>query len=340
MRKHFFLLSSLLALGVVAAATNDIKVWIPSGSADTTKEQTNKQVVVGGWLQDPGKAHWQDFMVPEFLNHDPDEPRVGAQALVDLMRNGMSAGTINTVVQPGTKARPRFFVIADGDYVAIAHLPGNFDLDHPQAGVDPGATVGGNVFHVVNGKITEWWYYPNGGSGPGAVTTSTPQPGADKIDVAKNSTRPGAFGNTPLAYAVQPTSNEVEAANKKLVAAWLKDFWVDRNYSTWSKYMNAAFRNHDVRLPAQGAQALATWLQANPNFESDYADVKGVAKPQLFMLAEGDLVFVLGSPEAKDKFDPQAQIGVMSGNIIRVQDGKVAEWWHIGSRQARRAAGG
>ncbi|MFT3907686.1 MAG: hypothetical protein QM718_15420 [Steroidobacteraceae bacterium] len=72
---------------MAAAADSDIKVWIDAGKGDVAKETRNKQVVVGGWLQDPGKEHWQNFMVPEFINHDPDEPRVGAQALVDWLVN-------------------------------------------------------------------------------------------------------------------------------------------------------------------------------------------------------------------------------------------------------------
>ncbi|MGC3980677.1 MAG: hypothetical protein QM808_05405 [Steroidobacteraceae bacterium] len=330
------MLTCTLLASTVHAADADIKVWIDAGRGGIAKESINKQTVVGGWLQDPGKAHWQNFMVSEFLNHDPDEPRVGAQALVDLMRSGPSAATLATVVSPGAKAKPRFFVIADGDYVAIAHNPANFDMNKPTPGVDPGAHLGGNVFHVVNGKITEWWYYANG-SGPNAAG-SDQQPGGTQIDISANSMRPDAFGNTPIIYGTGKPVDKDEARNKKLVLAWLKEFWVQQKYGAWSKYMSAEFRNHDVRQPALGAQALADWLLTHPEFKSDYALSKGVAHAQLFLLAEGDLVFVLGSPEVNNSFDPQAQIGAMSGNVLRIENHKIVESWHIGNNQHNRVA--
>ena len=334
-RIGLFMIAALLGSAAYAAGSSDIKVWIPSGAADAAKEKLNKDVVVGGWLQDPGKAHWQNFMVPEFVNHDPDEPRVGAQALVDLMSKGPGAATMAATVPAGGLAKARFFVIADGDYVAIAHKPANFDLDKPTPNVDPGTAIGGNVFHVVNGKITEWWYYAGGRPEGGSAAT---QPGADKLDVANNSIRPDKFGNTPIAYGVGKLSDQSEARNKQLALEWLQDFWVKQNYDNWTRYMSATFRNHDVRQPAQGAQALVDWLKANPEFKSDYATSKGSAHPQLFVLAEGDLVFVLGSPEVTQQFDPAAQIGAMSGNVMRIENGKVAEWWHIGSSTQRAAA--
>jgi predicted SnoaL-like aldol condensation-catalyzing enzyme len=324
------LTSSLLlaALASVSLAADLARVWIPAGAGNAATEKRNKDVVVGGWLQDPGKAHWRDFMVPEFLNHDPDEQRIGAQALVDQMTGGRASTTLAAIVPPGGLARPRFTVIADGEYVAVAHNPQGFDLDAPAPGVDPGAALGGNVFHVVNGKITEWWFYA-GARAPAAG-------GAAAADAAGNIRR-GVYGNTPLIYAPRPTDEKTEAANKQLVLAWIRDFWVDRHYAAWQRYLGAGFRNHDARFPAQGAAELVTWLGANPDFRSEYAVSRGVGRPLLFLLAEGDLVFALDSPEVNDHFDPGAQIASMTGNIFRVADGRIVESWRAGSTRTVRA---
>jgi len=137
-----------------------------------------------------------------------------------------------------------------------------------------------------------------------------------------------------LIYGSGPTNKIVEAANKRLVLAWLEDFWVDRDYDNWPRYMAPDFRNHDTREPALGAQALADWLKARPDFGSDYTIGKGIAHPQLFLLAQGDLVFVGGAPNITDHYDPSAQQWQYGGNIIRVKDGKIAEWWRVGDEKS------
>jgi len=42
-------------------------------------------------------------------------------------------------------------------------------------------------------------------------------------------------------------------------------------------------------------------------------------------------VFIGGSPETNQRFNPKAQIGKMSGNILRIENGKIAEWWFVGA---------
>jgi len=333
--KHL-LLSAAFGLALAGAASaadpDEIKIWEPAGTADAAQEAANC-AVLAAWFKDAGHPHWAKYMVPDFLNHDPNEPHYGAQALVDLMhRNAMrggpraGAGPTTPVLDRGLPVK--FFVIADGDYVFVAHNPVGYDISNPPPGKDIGASVGGNLNRMKDGKITDWWYFR------GISHPASGQPGADRIDITKGSTRRADVDGMSLIYSSGATDKVAEAANKKLVLAWLRDFWVDQDYDGWARYMRADFRDHDTREPAEGAQALADRLKARPDFVSDYAIRKGVAHPQLFLLAQGDLVFVGGAPNITDHYDPVAQQWQYGGNIIRVQDGKIAEWWRVGDEKS------
>jgi len=331
------ILAAAFGMAITAAAyaaSDDIKIWEPADTATPAQEAANTRVLAA-WFKDAGHPHWAKYMIPNFLNHDPNEPHYGAQALVDLMhRNASRGGTRPTpAASPTTPVLDRgmpvkFFVIADGDYVFVAHNPMGYDINNPPPGKDIGASVGGNLNRMKNGKITDWWYFR------GVSHPATDQPGADQIDITKNSTRRGDVGGMSLIYSSGPTNKIAEAANKQLVLAWLKDFWVDQNYDGWAHYMAPDFRNHDTREPAQGAQALADWLKSHPDFVSDYAISKGVAHPQIFLLAQGDLVFVGGAPNITDHYDPAAQQWQYGGNIIRIANGKIAEWWRVGDEKS------
>ena len=123
----------------------------------------------------------------------------------------------------------------------------------------------------------------------------------------------------------------LEEANKKLVMEWLRGFWIEQDFDHWSRWMAADFRNHDPREPAVGAQALVDWLRDQMARHPDRAPKKGHAAPaHLFFMADGDLVAVLGSPSARQSYDPSKPITDIAGNVIRVKDGKIAEWWFIG----------
>lgn len=133
---------------------------------------------------------------------------------------------------------------------------------------------------------------------------------------------------TIVHQAGQPDSAK-EYANKQVVQAWLNEFWGEARFDSWPKYMKADFRNHDPREPAVGAQALADWLVAR---RAEGAKAGRAPPPRgpgrhMFLLADGDYVFVTGyNTRAKD---PE---GDMPGaNVIRMENGKIAEWWFIGS---------
>ncbi len=125
-------------------------------------------------------------------------------------------------------------------------------------------------------------------------------------------------------------SVDKQAANKQLVLDWLHDFWQGGDFAAWPKYMKADFRNHDPREPKVGAQALVDWLR-------DRMKGKKMKFPQpdhahMFLIADGDLVFVGGDPKTdKGGYSVDDQFSNIAGNIIRIEDGKIAEWWYVGS---------
>ena len=318
-------------------------IWVPSGPTSAYISNQTKSVVLAWWRNFWDLGQDQDplsTMAASYTNHDPREPEYGPQNLVNFLHKDRPPGASSNAPGGARKVQPQMFAIADGDLVFIAHAPANFDPAHPPAGVDPGAQVAGNLVRVQDGKIAEEWFFsgaPPGAGGVGADIPGAPrrqqttQPGADKIDVAAGSIRPAVDDGTTILYDSGTSTVEQQVANKELVLDWLQDFWSNRDFSGWPKYMKADFRNHDPREPAVGAQALVDWLTTKMSANPKGAPPKGSGHPHLFLLADGDLVFIGGSPETNNHFDPKAQIGKMSGNILRIENGKIAEWWFVGA---------
>jgi predicted SnoaL-like aldol condensation-catalyzing enzyme len=129
-----------------------------------------------------------------------------------------------------------------------------------------------------------------------------------------------------------------QEANKQLVMDWLQGFWSNQEFDQWPKWMAADFRNHDAREPPVGAQALADWLRARMAQNPAMAPKKGQPPAaHLFFMADGDLVAVLSSPSVSHGYDPAQQVSGVAGNVIRIKDGKIAEWWFIGGGPAATA---
>jgi predicted SnoaL-like aldol condensation-catalyzing enzyme len=164
--------ATLLAapVAMAAAAASETYIIIPSGRKNTAKEEANKKLVLEWWREfwDRGRIdEWSRWMAPDFINHDPRQPPVGAQALVDWLkaqnvargggRGSASEGRAAATPQP-RKIQAQLFALADGDLVFIAHAPTGFDPQNPSAFTgDPARTFGGNMVRVRNGKIVEWW---------------------------------------------------------------------------------------------------------------------------------------------------------------------------------------
>jgi predicted SnoaL-like aldol condensation-catalyzing enzyme len=150
-----------------------------------------------------------------------------------------------------------------------------------------------------------------------------------KSIVTGTKVRPAMEGAVTVIIPSGKKDSKKEEANRKLVLEWFDDFWNHGNFSNWPKYMAADFRNHDPAEPAVGAQALADWLA-----ERSKASGRGKPAPKdpyakLFVMADGDLVFISHSPTINRdaNVDPARTFG---GNILRVENGKIVEWWFSG----------
>jgi predicted SnoaL-like aldol condensation-catalyzing enzyme len=163
----------------------------------------------------------------------------------------------------------------------------------------------------------------------GIASAATP----DAIDIGKlqNQTqaRPELIGNSLIMIPSGAPDTAKEEANKRLVLAWHDDFWNKGNFQNWPKYMAADFRNHDPAEPPVGAQALVDWLEARLKQNGRGKPAPRAIQTKLFLIAEGDLVFISGGrPNTDPAVDPARTFG---GNVIRVQDGKIVEWWYTGA---------
>jgi len=131
-----------------------------------------------------------------------------------------------------------------------------------------------------------------------------------------------------------------QAANKQLVLDWLHDFWQGGDFANWPKYMTPDFRNHDPREPSVGAQALVDWLRARMATSKRPMKFPQPDHPHMFLIADGDLVFVGGDPSTEKKgYDSSMNFSNIAGNIIRIENGKIAEWWYVGTVPTPRAQG-
>ncbi|MGC3980177.1 MAG: nuclear transport factor 2 family protein [Steroidobacteraceae bacterium] len=156
---------------------------------------------------------------------------------------------------------------------------------------------------------------------------------AQTVDLSKlqNQTKakPEIVDNSLIMIPSGKPDTAKEEANKRLVLAWHDDFWNKGNFQNWPKYMAADFRNHDPAEPKVGAQALVDWLEARLKANGKGKPAPKPMQTKLFLIADGDLVFISGGKANTDpNVDPARTFG---GNIIRVENGKIVEWWYTGA---------
>ncbi|MGC3980867.1 MAG: nuclear transport factor 2 family protein [Steroidobacteraceae bacterium] len=137
------------------------------------------------------------------------------------------------------------------------------------------------------------------------------------------------IGNVVVVIPSGKKDSKKEEANRKLVLEWFDDFWNKGNFDNWPKYMSADFRNHDPAEPAVGAQALVDWLNARSKESGRGKPAPKDPYAKLFVMADGDLVFVSHMPNIN--MDPNVDPAkTFAGNILRVKNGKIVEWWFTG----------
>lgn len=123
-------------------------------------------------------------------------------------------------------------------------------------------------------------------------------------------------------------NSKVEEANRQLVLDFWREFFNELKTESWPKYLSKDFVNHDPYEPS-GGQEFADYIKGN---SAKFNRKAGPEKERLFVMADGDLVLIVYPGQNKE--DPTENV---HGNIVRVKDAKITDWWLIGS--AERPAG-
>jgi predicted SnoaL-like aldol condensation-catalyzing enzyme len=165
-------LNSLQNATVVRPAVIDgALIMIPSGRKSSAREEANRKLVLA-WFDDFWNKgnfdHWPRYLAPDFRNHDPAEPKVGAQALVDWLNQRLQDS--GHAKPPPKTQTAHLFVMADGDLVFVAHM----GAPNTDPTIDPAASFAGNMLRVAHGKIVEWWY-----TGPSGAPAAPPTAAAE-----------------------------------------------------------------------------------------------------------------------------------------------------------------
>ena len=256
------------------------------------------------------------FADPSFKNHDVEEPS-GAQDYANFFLKPKEYGNPNGRPRTGTKAPTaagitRLFTITDGDITMMAYPSANPG--------DPGGTFASNMMEVKHNRVTQWWFSgPSEGGVMGGPPPAAPAPPAPRPvpDYTRFYPIPGVpTAGMPVIINVGAASAAERDANKRLVAGFFDDFYNHGDVSAASRTLSPDLKCHVTGCP-QGA-GFASFASAN-KAKVTSADTSKV----LFLLAEGNLVDI-GFPIYVDG-DPG---GWYTQNLIRVENGKVTEWWY------------
>lgn len=135
-----------------------------------------------------------------------------------------------------------------------------------------------------------------------------------------------------------------EEANRALVLDFWNNFFSGKT-DQWAKWLSPDFVNHDPYEPS-GGEAFAKFVKGNERGgapQSANAQQQGMApaapatsaapsRDRLFLMADGDLVLIVYPGSNKDDLTEDVH-----GNIVRVYNGKITDWWLIGSFPGRAA---
>lgn len=121
-----------------------------------------------------------------------------------------------------------------------------------------------------------------------------------------------------------------EEANRALVLDFWNNFFAGQT-DNWAKWLSSDFVNHDPYEPS-GGKVFADFVKANA-MRGAQSTNKPAPRPtpdRLFLMADGDLVFIVYPGTNKEDLTENVH-----GNIVRVKDGKITDWWLIGEFAGR-----
>ena len=133
----------------------------------------------------------------------------------------------------------------------------------------------------------------------------------------------------PNQQALLQSSDPQLAANKKLVFDFWREVFQARNMDLAPKYMAETYIQHNPTVPT-GRQAFMDFFG---RFERQ--PVKPTIDNLVTIMAEGDLVVLAFRRELADPKNPAQRYTTTWFDMLRIENGKIAEHWDYGTRSAQ-----
>lgn len=118
------------------------------------------------------------------------------------------------------------------------------------------------------------------------------------------------------------------AANKKLVFDFWREVLQARNMDLAPQYMAEDYIQHNPNVPS-GRQPFMNFFG---RFETQ--PVRPEIDNLVTLIAEGDLVILAFRRELPDPRNPEQTYTTTWFDMLRIEDGKIAEHWDFGTRSA------
>jgi predicted SnoaL-like aldol condensation-catalyzing enzyme len=298
---HRWLAALLLAAGAAPThAAAPPPPTLPTGQPRPQPQENADQRIARAFRQAAcgplaARAAAGRFLATDFRNHNVEQPS-GAQTYVGYLTKPAEYGNPNPPSAAAVAPSAPLFAITDGNLTMLAP---------PGPAADPGARFAANLIELQNRHVTQIWY-----SGP-----ATADPAAAPLPDDPSACFPAAA--PPLVPTGAATADQ-RAANKQRVAQFIQDFFVDGNTGVAARVLAPNLASHVPGVPSgRDFAAIARKHQ-------DRVVAPNPAQP-LFVLADGELVDI-GFPVAYAS-DPGAWF---AQTIVRVQNGKITEWWYSG----------
>lgn len=138
--------------------------------------------------------------------------------------------------------------------------------------------------------------------------------------------------------AILIPSGEKNSSKEEANRALVLDFWAKffrGGTDDWAKWLSPDFVNHDPYEPS-GGKTFADFVKANAMRAAAAPPSSTTPRPaptepdRLFFMADGDLVLIVYPGN-----NPEDLTENVHGNIVRVKDGKITDWWLIGEFAGR-----
>lgn len=114
-----------------------------------------------------------------------------------------------------------------------------------------------------------------------------------------------------------------ERKNLGLVLNWWREVIEAHHTELAARYQSEDYIQHDPNVPT----GRAAFVKAFSNVAPTRPMPARLARPPVIKGAKGDFVWLVFENEAKDPRDPQRTYFYNSFDILRIQDGKIAEHW-------------